>query len=91
MPNKPHAIKKMRVDEKRNERNRARLSRMRTFVKKVEEQVASGNHKGAMAALQLAESELHRTAQYGLIKAGNAARHISRLNKRIKTLVKKSA
>ncbi len=91
MPNKAHAIKKQRVDIKRHAVNRTRLSRLRTYVKKVEEQIAAGNQKEAMAALRLASSNLHRGAQKGLVKLGTASRKISRLNKRIKTMGKKTA
>ena len=91
MPNKAHAIKKQRVDIKRHAVNRTRLSRMRTIVKKVEEQIAAGKQKEAMEALRAAASVLQRGAQKGLIKKGNASRKISRLNKRIKVMKKKAA
>ncbi|MDI9313235.1 MAG: 30S ribosomal protein S20 [Hydrotalea sp.] len=91
MPNKAHAIKKQRVDVKRHSVNRTRLSRMRTIVKKVEEQIAAGKQKEAMVALRAAAAVLQRGAQKGLIKKGNASRRISRLNKRIKTMGKKAA
>ena len=91
MPNKAHAIKKQRVDIKRHDVNRTRLSRMRTIVKKVEEQIAAGKQKEAMVALRAAASVLQRGAQKGLIKPGNAARRISRLNRRIKIMKKKAA
>lgn len=91
MPNKSHAIKKMRQDVKRRQLNRTKLSKVRNFVKKVEMEIATGKAKEANAALRMAMSQLHKAAQKGLLKKNNAARKISRLNKRIKNLSKKSA
>lgn len=66
--------------------NKNRVSRMRTMTKKVETAIASGDKKAAMAALKLAQPELHRTADKGTIHKKTASRKISRLSARIKAL-----
>ncbi|MGI9462270.1 MAG: 30S ribosomal protein S20 [Alphaproteobacteria bacterium] len=91
MPNKPHAIKKQRVDKRRHTINRVRLSRLRTYIKKVEADITAGKQKDAMVSLKAAASELHRGAQKKLIKPNHAARKISRLNQRIKYMKKQAA
>ena len=59
---------------------------MRTFIRKVEEAIASGNRKVAMEALQAAQPEIARAAQKGIVHANLASRKVSRLNHRIKAL-----
>jgi small subunit ribosomal protein S20 len=71
---------------KRTAVNRSRRSRMRTFLRKVEEAIASGNQTEAAAALQAAQPELMRAAQKGIVHKNTASRKVSRLTARIKTL-----
>jgi small subunit ribosomal protein S20 len=70
----------------RTEINKSRRSRMRTFIRKVEEAIAGGDHAAAMTALQTAEPEIARAAQKGLVHANLASRKVSRLNHRVKAL-----
>lgn len=86
MANTKSAKKAARQTVRRTEINKARRSRMRTSVRKVEEAIAAGNQAEAIAALKMAEPELIRAAQKGVVHKNNAARKVSRLVRRIKTL-----
>lgn len=86
MANTPSAKKAVRKIERRTEVNKARRSRMRTFVRKVEEAIASGDSAAAKTALQAAQPEITRAAQKGIVHKNNASRKISRLSNRIKAL-----
>lgn len=86
MANTSSAKKATRKLATRTAINKARRSRMRTFVRKVEEAIASGDHGKAMEALRAAEPEISRAAQKGIVHANLAARKISRLNHRVKAL-----
>lgn len=86
MANHKSAAKRARQSVKRNVINRARVSSMRTAVKKAEVAIAAGDAVAAVAAMQLAEPALARTAQKGVLKRKTAARKISRLVKRVKAL-----
>lgn len=86
MANTPSAKKATRKIAARTAVNKARRSRMRTFVRKVEEAIAGGDHQTAFAALKAAEPEIVRASQKGIIHANVAARKVSRLNHRIKAL-----
>lgn len=86
MANTASARKRIRQTEKRTERNAARKSRMRTFLKKVETAIAGGNKEAAAAALREAQPELQRAAGKGVIHANTVSRKISRLSSRIKAL-----
>ena len=86
MANTASARKRIRQIERRTERNRARKSRMRTFVKKVEAAVAGGDKEAAQAALRAAQPELQRAAGKGVVHRNTVARKISRLSARIKAL-----
>ncbi len=80
------AEKRIRQIAKRTAINRARTSRMRTFVKKVEAAIASGEKEVAQAALKEAQPELHRAASKGVIHKNTVARKLSRLAHRINAL-----
>jgi small subunit ribosomal protein S20 len=80
------AIKRIRQTKRRTEVNRARLSRLRTFVRKIEEAIAKGKKDEAKAALRAAEPELMRGAARGLIHRNTVARKVSRLSARIKAM-----
>lgn len=86
MANIKSAEKRIRQTAKRTERNIARRSRMRTYVKRVETAIASGDQTAAGEALKLAQAELDRAAQRGVLKRNTAARKVSRLNARVKAL-----
>jgi small subunit ribosomal protein S20 len=86
MANTVSAKKMTRKIAKRTAINRSRRSRMRTFVRKVEEAITAGNQTEAVAALRAAEPEMMRAAQKGILHANTASRKVSRLAHRIKTL-----
>ncbi len=80
------AKKRIRQTERRTEVNRSRVSRIRTFVKKVELAIASGKKEEALAALRAAEPELMRGANAGVLHKNTASRKVSRLSARVKSL-----
>lgn len=86
MANTASAKKATRKIEARTAVNKSRRSRMRTFVRKVEEAITAGDHKVAIEALKAAEPEIVRAAQKGIVHANVAARKVSRLNSRVKAL-----
>lgn len=86
MANTSSAKKAARVIERRTVVNRARRSRMRTFLRKVEEALASGDAAVAAEALRVAQPEIARAAQKGVVKRNTASRKISRLAARVKAL-----
>ena len=86
MANTTSAKKATRKIATRTEVNKSRRSRLRTFIRKVEEAIAGGNHEAAMTALKAAEPEIARSAGKGIVHANLAARKVSRLNARVKAL-----
>jgi small subunit ribosomal protein S20 len=86
MANNASATKRIRQTARRTERNQARKSRMRTFVKKVEGAIASGDKTAAAEALRTAQPEMQRAATKGVTHANTVARKLSRLSARIKAL-----
>jgi small subunit ribosomal protein S20 len=80
------AEKRIRQIAKRTVVNRARLSRVRTFVKKVETAIATGDREAARSAFQLAQPELHRAITKGLLHKNTVSRKLSRLATRINAL-----
>ncbi|MCG7393011.1 30S ribosomal protein S20 [Microvirga sp. ACRRW] len=86
MANTVSAKKMTRKIATRTAVNKSRRSRMRTFVRKVEEAIASGNQNEALAALRAAEPEMMRAAQKGIVHKNTASRKVSRLTSRIKAL-----
>jgi small subunit ribosomal protein S20 len=86
MPHHKSAEKRLRQTEKRTVINRARLSRVRTFVKKVESAIATGDKNAAQSAFQLAQPELHRATTKGVMHRNTVARKLSRLAARINAL-----
>ncbi len=86
MANTASARKRIRQTEKRTARNRARKSRVRTFLRKVEQAIAGGDHGAAQQALQAAQPELHRAVTKGVLHTNSVARKLSRLSTRIKAL-----
>lgn len=86
MPHHKSAEKRLRQTEKRTAINRARLSRVRTFVKKVETAIDTGDKAAAQSALQVAQPELHRATTKGVLHKNTVARKLSRLAARINAL-----
>lgn len=84
MANTSSAKKATRKIERRTEINRNRLSRVRTFVRKVEEALDAGNKAAAGDALKAAQPELMRAVSRGIVHRNTAARKISRLAARVK-------
>ena len=86
MANTPSAKKAVRKIERQTAVNKARRSRMRTFLRKVEEAIATGNKEEANTALRAAQPILQRAARHGIVHPNLAARKMSRLSSRIKSL-----
>ena len=86
MPHHKSAEKRLRQTETRTVVNRARLSRVRTFVKKVEAAIETGDRASAQSAFQLAQPELHRATTKGVMHKNTVARKLSRLATRINAL-----
>jgi small subunit ribosomal protein S20 len=86
MANTQSAKKATRKIARRTEINTARVSRVRTFVRKVDEALAAGDKTAAAAALKAAEPELMRAAQKGVIHRHTASRKVARLAKRVKAI-----
>lgn len=86
MANTSSAKKMVRKIAKRTEVNKARRSRVRSFVRKVEEAIASGDKKAAADALKAAQPELQRSVTKGVAHKHTVSRKISRLSARIKAL-----
>lgn len=86
MANTPQSKKRARQNERRNEVNKARRSRIRTFLRKVEEAIASGSADTAVAALRAVEPELARGITKGVLHKNTVARKVSRLSARVKAL-----
>jgi small subunit ribosomal protein S20 len=86
MANTPQARKRIRRNERRAEINGNRLSRIRTFVKKVETAIAGGDKTVAAEALKAAQPELARGVARGVVHKNTVARKLSRLSKRVAAL-----
>ncbi len=88
MANTSSARKATRKIARRTEINKARRTLLRNSVRKIEEAIASGDRKAALAAFKEAEPAIMRAAQRGVVHKNNASRKVSRLNKRIVKLAK---
>ncbi|AOR77080.1 MULTISPECIES: 30S ribosomal protein S20 [Sphingomonadaceae] len=86
MANTPQARKRIRRNDRRAEINTNRVSRIRTFLKKVEGALAGGDKDAAVAALKEAQPELARGVARGVLHKNTAARKMSRLTKRVAAL-----
>ncbi len=86
MANSPQSKKRARQNERRFNVNKARRSRIRTFLRKVEEAIASGNKKAASDALRAAQPELMRGVTKGIFHKNTVARKMSRLSARVKAI-----
>ena len=86
MANTPQAKKRIRRNDRRAEINGNRVGRIRTFVKKVETAIETGDKAEAQSAFQLAQPELHRAITKGVMHKNTASRKFSRLTKRVAAL-----
>ena len=86
MANTPQSKKRARQNDRRLAVNKARRSRIRTYLRKVEEAIASGDKDAAIAALRAAQPELMRGVTKGVFHKNTAARKMSRLSARVKSL-----
>ncbi len=86
MANTPQSKKRARQSEARYAVNKARRSRIRTFLRKVEEAIASGDQTVASEALRAAQPELARGVTKGVLHKNTVSRKISRLSSRVKAL-----
>ena len=86
MANSPSAKKRARRTLRRTEINKARRSRIKTYVRKVEEAIVAGDQDAARAALQSAQPEIVRGAVKGIMHRNTASRKVSRLSRRVKAM-----
>ncbi len=86
MANSPQAKKRARQIERRTAVNKTRKSRIRTFLRKVEEAIESGDKDAAVAALRAAQPELMRGVTKGIFHKNTASRKVSRLASRVKAI-----
>jgi small subunit ribosomal protein S20 len=86
MANSPQAKKRARQNERRFAVNKARRSRIRTHLRRVEEAIASGDQSVAAEALKTAQPELMRGVTKGVLHKNTASRKMSRLASRVKAM-----
>ena len=86
MANTSSAKKAVRKIERRTAINKSRRTQMRTYLRKVEEALASGDATAATAALGAAAPLVMRAAQKGIVHKNTASRKVSRLSKRVRAL-----
>ena len=86
MANTPQSKKRARQNERRLAVNKARRSRIRTHLRKVEEAIASGDKDAAATALRAAQPELMRGVTKGVLHKNTVARKMSRLSSRVKAI-----
>ena len=86
MANTPQARKRIRRNARRADINKTRISRIRTFVKKVESAIEAGTKSAAVAALAAAQPEMMRGVSKGVLHKNMVARKMSRLAARIKAM-----
>jgi small subunit ribosomal protein S20 len=86
MPSHRSAEKRVRKTSKRTAINKNRRSEVRGAIRKVEEALAAGDKKAAVAALKAAEPEIMRGVSKGVIHKNTGSRKVSRLSARVKAL-----
>lgn len=86
MANSPSARKRIRTADRRTEINKARRSRIKTFIRKFEDAMAKGDADAARSAFQAAQPEIMRGVTKGVMHKRTASRKVSRLNKRLAAL-----
>jgi len=87
MANSPSAKKRARQAVRRTAINKSRRSRVRTFIRKVEEAIAAGDRSAAREALKAAQPEIMRGAVKGVLHRNTASRKVSRLHHRINAMI----
>ena len=80
------AQKRIRQTEKRTAVNRSRKSRIKTFIRKVEDAVTKGDYESARGAFAMAEPEIRRGVTKGVLHLSTASRRLSRLSRIVKAL-----
>ena len=86
MANTTSAKKAIRKIERRTAVNKSRRTRVKGFIRRVEEAITSGNKEAASEALRLAQPEIMRAATKGVLHANTASRKVSRLAKRVSAI-----
>ncbi len=86
MANSPQSKKRARQNDRRALVNKNRRTRIRTFIRKVEEAIAGGKQADASAAMKAAQPEIMRGVTKGILHKNTASRKISRLTARVKAL-----
>ena len=86
MANTPSAKKRVRQLERKTEVNKARRSRIKTFIKKVEESILAGDSSEAKNAFKIAQPEIQRGVTKGIFHKNTASRKLSRLLRRVKAV-----
>ena len=86
MANSPQAKNRARQAERRTDVNKIRRTRIRTFLRKVEEAIAGGDKAAAASALKSAQPEIMRGVTKGILHKNTASRKVSRLSARVKAL-----
>ena len=90
MPNKASAKKRLRQTVKKTAENKNRKTRIKTFVKKVEQAITQGDQDAANSVLRTAQSQIMRGVAKGVLHKNSASRKISTLNSKVKGLKKAS-
>ena len=88
MANTPSAKKRIRNTLRKTDINKSRRSRIKTFVRKVEDALESKDAKAAMESLKVAQPEIMRGVTKGIFHKNTASRKISRLSSRVKAISK---
>ncbi|MAI57889.1 MAG: 30S ribosomal protein S20 [Rhodobacteraceae bacterium] len=86
MANSPQAKKRARQNERNRLVNKNRRSRVRSFIRKVEEAILSGDKESAETALRTAQPELMRGVSKGIFHKNTVARKMSRLSARVNSI-----
>ena len=86
MANTPSAKKRIRTTLRKTDINKSRRSRIKTFIRKVEDAIESKDAKSAMESLKAAQPEIMRGVTKGIFHKNTASRKISRLSSRIKAI-----
>jgi len=86
MANTSSAKKAVRKIERRTEVNKTRRSRMRTYIRKVEDAIAAGDQGAAAQVLKAAQPKIMKSAQKGIIHKNTASRKVSRLSARVRAM-----
>ena len=86
MANTAQSKKRARQNERRYAVNKSRRSRIRTFLRKVEEAISNGDKSAASAALTAVQPELMRGVSKGIFHKNTASRKMSRLSARVKKI-----